>query len=42
MNTDRAGAVALAEAIVERAGEFGSVDLLVCPPSVYLVPVAKS
>jgi triosephosphate isomerase len=39
MNTDRAAAVALARGIVERAGEFGRLDLLVCPPAVYLSPV---
>jgi triosephosphate isomerase len=36
MNTNHAGAVALARGITERAAEFGSLDLLVCPPSVYL------
>jgi triosephosphate isomerase (TIM) len=40
MNSDRAGAVALARGIVERAGEFSHVDLLVCPPAIYLLPVA--
>jgi triosephosphate isomerase len=40
MNTDRGGAVALAGGVVQRAGEFGHLDLLVCPPAVYLVPVA--
>jgi triosephosphate isomerase (TIM) len=40
MNTDRAGSVALARAIVKRDGEFEDLDLLVCPPSVYLAPVA--
>lgn len=40
MNTDRASAVALASGVVRRAGEFGGLDLLVCPPSVYLAPVA--
>jgi triosephosphate isomerase len=39
MNTDRASAVALARGVVERSGEFGRLDLLVCPPSVYLSPV---
>ncbi len=42
MNTDRAGAVALAGGVAKRAGEFGHLDLLVCPPSVYLVPVAEA
>jgi triosephosphate isomerase (TIM) len=41
MNTDRAGAAALAEAVVKRSGEFKRLDLLVCPPSIYLVPVAE-
>ena len=36
MNMDRAGGVALAEGIAERAGEVLDVDLLVCPPSVYI------
>lgn len=40
MNTDRAAAVALARGVFQRAGEFGDVDLLVCPPAVYLLPVA--
>ena len=42
MNTDRAGAVALARDVVKRSGEFSKVDLLVCPPAVYLVPVAEA
>ena len=36
MNMDRAGGVALAKGIAERAGEVPNVDLLVCPPSVYI------
>ncbi|HZZ29892.1 MAG TPA: triose-phosphate isomerase [Pirellulales bacterium] len=36
MNMDRAGAVALAEAIAKRAAEFSEVDVAVCPPFVYL------
>jgi triosephosphate isomerase len=36
MNTNRTGAVALARGVVERAGQFGHLDLLVCPPAVYL------
>jgi triosephosphate isomerase len=40
MNTDRAGAIKLARAIVGRAGMYSAVDLLICPPSVYLSPVA--
>src|SRR5688500_13316706 len=39
MNTNRASAVALARGVVERAGSFGHVDLLVCPPAVYLITV---
>jgi triosephosphate isomerase len=42
MNTDRAGALALAEAVATRASEFKQADLLVCPPSVYLAPVADA
>src|SRR6476646_5819834 len=42
MNTNRAGAVALAGSIAKRAGELGSVDLLVCPPAVYLIQVAEA
>jgi triosephosphate isomerase len=41
MNTDRATAVSLAEAVDKRSGEFKHLDILVCPPSVYLVPVAE-
>ncbi len=41
MNTDRASAVSLARNIAERAGEFGRLDLLVCPPAVYLLPVLE-
>jgi triosephosphate isomerase len=41
MNTDRAAAVKLARAVVGRAGMYGAVDILVCPPSVYLVPVGE-
>jgi triosephosphate isomerase len=39
MNTDRATAVALAGGVAKRAGEVGHVDLLVCPPAVYLISV---
>src|SRR5262245_35348771 len=42
MNTDRAGAVALAETVAKRSGEFKHVDLLICPPSIYLVPIADA
>ena len=41
MNLDRAGSVALAEAIVKRASEFPSVDVALCPPFVYLEAVGK-
>jgi triosephosphate isomerase len=41
MNLDRAGAVALAEAVVKRAGEFPQVDVAICPPFVYLEAVQK-
>ncbi|MFP6658530.1 MAG: triose-phosphate isomerase [Pirellulales bacterium] len=40
MNLDRAAAIALAEAIRDRAEESGHVDLAVCPPSIYLEAVA--
>jgi triosephosphate isomerase len=40
MNSDRAGAVALADAIAQRSEEFPGLDLLVCPPATYLVPVS--
>ena len=36
MNTNRASAVALARGIVDRAGELNNLDLLACPPTVYL------
>jgi triosephosphate isomerase len=39
MNTNRASAVALVRGIVERAGNYGHLDLLVCPPAVYLLAV---
>jgi len=42
MNTDRAAAVALANGVVKRAAEFDAVDLLVCPPAVYLIPVGAA
>lgn len=41
MNTDRAGAVALAKAVAENSGPAKHVDLLVCPPAVYLASVAE-
>jgi triosephosphate isomerase (TIM) len=42
MNMDRAGGVALAQGIAERAGDVPMVDLLVCPPSVYIAAVADA
>jgi triosephosphate isomerase len=42
MNLDRAGAVALAEAVAKRAAEYPTVDAAVCPPFVYLEAVKKS
>ncbi len=42
MNTDRADAAALAGGIAKRASEFGRLDLLVCPPAVYLTTVAEA
>jgi triosephosphate isomerase (TIM) len=42
MNLDRAGAVALAQGVAARAGDVPDVDLLVCPPSVYLASVAEA
>lgn len=41
MNLDRAAAVALAEAVVKKAGEYPNVDVALCPPFVYLEAVAK-
>lgn len=40
MNTDLASATALAEGIVAGSAELPQVDLVVCPPAVYLHPVA--
>jgi triosephosphate isomerase len=42
MNLDRAKARALAEAVAARRGEASGVDLVLCPPSVYLETVADS
>ena len=42
MNTDRSTGVALATAVAEQAADLKDVDLLVCPPSVYLAPVAQA
>jgi triosephosphate isomerase (TIM) len=41
MNTDRAAAIKLARGVVGRAGMHADVDLLVCPPFVYLIPVSE-
>jgi triosephosphate isomerase (TIM) len=41
MNTDRSSAVSLAKSVVNGVDKYTAVDLLVCPPSVYLVPVAE-
>jgi triosephosphate isomerase len=42
MNTHFASAIALAQNIVARADEAGHVDLLVCPPFVYITAVASA
>lgn len=42
MNTDRAGAISLAQDVARHANGFDRLDLLICPPSVYLLPVAES
>jgi triosephosphate isomerase len=39
MNTTSESANALARKIAEESVSYGAVDLLVCPPSVYLLPV---
>jgi len=41
MNLDRAGAVALAKAVVEKAKGSQNADIAVCPPHVYLDAVAQ-
>src|SRR5687768_13927287 len=41
MNTDRAAAIKLARGVVDRAGMHANVDLLVCPPFVYLAAVSE-
>jgi len=41
MNTSRASAVKLAEALVDKIGTIEAVDLAVCPPAVYLAAVGK-
>ena len=42
MNLDRAGAVALAEAVSSGATSFVGCNLILCPPSIYLSPVANA
>jgi triosephosphate isomerase len=39
MNTTLESGVALARKIAEASPSYGAVDLLVCPPSVYAIPV---
>jgi triosephosphate isomerase len=41
MNTDRAAAISLARGVVDRAGHHANVDLLVCPPFIYLDAVRE-
>ena len=42
MTQDRASAVALAKGVAQRAAEAQGVELAVCPPFVYLAPVAQA
>lgn len=42
MNTDLASATELAKGVVEGSSELSQVDLVVCPPAVYLHPVAAA
>ena len=42
MNTNRASAVALAEAVAKKAKAIDGVDLAVCPPSCYLDAVGRA
>ncbi len=42
MNLDRAGAVALAEAVAKRSAEFPQIDIALFPPFVYLEAVRKA
>jgi triosephosphate isomerase len=41
MNLDRAGALALAKDVAEDAADVQNVDVAMCPPFVYLDPVAQ-
>jgi triosephosphate isomerase len=42
MNLDRAGGIALAKGVAEKAADVAQADLLVCPPSVYVASVADA
>ena len=42
MNLDRSRGVALATAVAGRRGEAAGVELVLCPPAVYVVPVAEA
>ena len=42
MNLRRQSAVDLAAAVAAASGEFGEVDVAVCPPSTYLASVADA
>jgi triosephosphate isomerase len=42
MNTDRAAAVALAKGVAAGAAEAAGVDLVVCPPTIYLAAVSEA
>ena len=42
MNTDRAAAAALAQALGEKIGSIEAIDLAVCPPFVYLPAVGEA
>ncbi|WP_437188197.1 triose-phosphate isomerase [Planctomicrobium sp. SH668] len=42
MNTTRAEGVALAKAVAEGSKDAGSIDVLICPPFPYLIPVVDA
>lgn len=42
MNLDRVSAIALAQAVAQRAGSVPGVDLVLCPPAAYLLPVGEA
>jgi triosephosphate isomerase (TIM) len=42
MNLNRSESEALAGSLAEQSGSIANADLLVCPPSVYLLPVAAA